>query len=208
MTVNLVVMPGSPALVRELSPGDDVGGRLLTAVRVLLDDAVTSHRRVHGAPPRIELVGSRDQRWYTARTGSFRAWGAPDVDVTAGNHLPELVQRYALGKWSDLVAETRDRLRELNREALTVVAVDGSAGLDARAPLACVPGADAADRWCRRMLAGEAGADRGSAAQLRERGVIEPGLWLELAGIRPDAAELVDADTSLGVGRYVAGWEV
>lgn len=203
MTVNLVVMPAGPALVRELAPADSAGEQLLAAVRQLIDTAR------HTAPERpIHLVGSRDRRWATTLTGSLAAWGAPQVQVGEGNHLPELVQRYALGGHAPHVTQSRDTLGEVNPQALTLVALDGSAGLTARAPLALLDAAPAADTWCRRVLAGHPPPDGTDAASLTAAGVLEPDLWLELAALRPRRARLVAADTTLGVGRYVAGWEI
>lgn len=199
--MNLVVMPGSPALVRELAPGDQAGARLLTALREVFAEILAK-------PRRIELVGSRNRRWHTGLAGSFRAWGAPQVTVGAGHHLPELVQRYALGDQARAVTTTRDDLGQPDPDVLTIVAVDGSAGLDARAPLAELPGAAATDRWCRAMLAGTPGRGECTIEQLTASGVLEPELWAQLAALTPVTAELVDADTTLGVGRYVAGWEI
>lgn len=200
MNVNLVVMPGSPALVPELSPGDAAGTGLLRALRTLLIDAAAVHRR-------IELVGSRDQAWYTALAGSLRAWGAPEVNVGMGHYLPELVQRYALGEAASQVTDVRGSLGQIDPGVLTLLALDGSAGLDPRAPLADLPAAPAVDQWCRAVLAGQRPAVK-SAEELCAAGVIEPASWLELAALQPRSAELIQADTTLGVGRYLAGWEI
>ncbi|AGF72687.1 hypothetical protein [Corynebacterium halotolerans] len=203
MTVNLVVMPAGPALVRELAPADSVGEQLLAAVSTLVDAALSAD------PARtVELVGSRDPRWETGLTGSFAAWGAPQVQVGAGTHLPELVQRYALGGWTGRIADTRANLQEIKPHALTVVAVDGSAGLTQRAPLALIDAAAEADEWCRDVLSGTRPGREMDPASLRGAGVLEPDLWLELAALRPRRARLLAADTTLGVGRYVAAWEV
>ena len=189
----------------------------------------------------IYLVGSRDARWRTAHTGSFRAWGAPDVTVGSGNFLPELVQRYLLqrARVTCPVRETCATLSEvcgdgqLPKDAVVVVAADGSAGIGKKAPLAAVPGAEEADKWCQALLAGASslppsdgagpGGDAcptgevrpGEASQtadwLRARGVDEAGVWEELRQVMADTsprAELVRADSSLGVARYVARWEI
>ena len=203
MTVNLVVMPAGPALVRELAPADSVGEQLLAEVRQLVS---TARAAVPDQP--IHLVGSRDARWATALTGSLAAWGAPQVRVGGGNHLPELVQRYALGTHVERVAQARGTLGTINPQALTIVAIDGSAGLTARAPLALLDDAPAADTWCRQVLTGHPPQDGRDASSLRGAGVLEPGLGLELAALRPRRARLIAADTTLGVGRYVAGWEI
>ncbi len=188
-------MPASPALVAELAPQDLAGRTLLDAVRTLVAGA-----------DQVELVGSRDERWRTEHTGSFAAWGAPRVTVGSGNYLPELLQRYALGPGlSARVTGVRGELGELNPRALTLVAVDGSAGMTPRAPLALLDGAEAADQWCRAVLAG--GKRLALAGEsLREAGILEAGLWDELAGVDKRDAALLEADTTLGVARYVAGW--
>lgn len=200
MNVNLVVMPGSPALVPELSPGDEAGAGLLRALQALLIDAAADQRR-------IELVGSRDRAWYTALAGSLQAWGAPEVNVGVGHHLPELVQRYALGEAAAQVVGVREYLGQLDPTVLTIIAVDGSAGLAPRAPLTDLPTAPAVDQWCRAVLSGQRPAVR-SAEELRAAGIIEPDPWLKLATLHPKSAELIQADTTLGVGRYLAGWEI
>ncbi len=203
MTVNLVVMPAGPALVRELAPADSVGEQLLKAASTLIDAALA------GRPGwGIDLVGSRNPRWETGLTGSFAAWGAPQVNVGAGVHLPELVQRYLLGERAEQIADTRDTLGNIRDDALTLVAVDGSAGLTARAPLALLDTAAQADRWCRAILAGNTPAVALDATALRAAGILEPDLWLELAAARPRSARLLAADTTHGVGRYVAAWEI
>lgn len=188
---NLVIVPGSPALVAELSPADEAGARLRGAVRGL----------VAGEDRPIDVVASHDPRWHTAHTGSFRAWGA-GVTVGGGNHLPELVARYLLGPAENRVRNVRDVLQPLDPGALTVLVLDGSAGLTSRAPLALVDGALEAHEAMRAFLGGK--------AELPEDlpGVIEPELWRQLAELTPSKARLVDHDATLGVGRFVAAWQV
>ena len=203
----LVVIPGSPALVRELAPADDAGARLLDAARRVLAEVLADAPDID-----VELVGSRAPQWRTRREGSLAAWGAPHVDVGTGQYLPELIQRYVLAEQARRVTSVRDDLRGLNPGAVTVVSVDGSAGLTTRAPLALVDEAAEADSWCRAVLSGDGPPDTapadGAAAWLSARGVLEPDLWVQLAGLTPSRAELTLADASLGVGRYVAVWEM
>ncbi|MDO5669511.1 MAG: hypothetical protein Q4G50_05860 [Corynebacterium sp.] len=193
VSTNLVVMPGSPSLVHELAPRDTVGARMVARLRSLIDASC--------AP--IHLVSSRAARWETGVEGSFRAWGAPQVQVGTGRFLPELVQRYVLGEAALRVASVRGQLDEIEPAALTIVAVDGSAGLTERAPLALLPGAARADAWCRAMLAGQPPGELPA-----ESGIIETQLWEELAALRPHNAELLEADSTHGVGRYVAAWQI
>lgn len=188
MRANLWIIPGSPALA--LSPHDDASQRLLAATRALA-------KTVDGRA--IDIVCSLDEQWHTAHTGSFRAWGGPDIMVRGGNYLGELVARFALG--DPEVREVRSRIDEPDPDAITVVVVDGPAGLTPRAPLALVPGAlethEAIVRWL-----------DGGEAVLVDTQVLEPELWRELAGLEPKNARLIDADDTLGVGRYVGEWSV
>ncbi len=191
----LLIMPGSPALVPELAPSHLPGRRLLAAVREYVGGAGFA---------RAEIVGSRDERWRTGHEGSFAAWGAPQVEVGGGRHLPELVARYALGGALD-VASSREHVAPLDPELLTVVVVDGPAGLTPRAPLSLVEGAREAHAALQEFLAGRGRVD---VDKLGAAGVIEPSLWGELAALDVVRAELIDSDDSLGVGSYVAAWEV
>ncbi|MGO2573745.1 MAG: hypothetical protein ACTH8I_07015, partial [Corynebacterium casei] len=100
---------------------------------------------------------------------------------------------------------------ELNSEALTIIVVDGSAGLTARAPLALLDSAEEINQWCQEVLSGnnaQVGTEAISEHKLVDAGVVEPQLWQELAAVQPRKAELIDVDVTLGVGRYVAAWEV
>lgn len=197
----LIIMPGSPALVAGLAPADIVGHQILDQVRALF----SGHLSDTDLP--VDLVGSQADSWYTAHTGSFRAWGAPRVQVGGGNHLPELIQRYALGAFENRVRAVADHLGSISADALTLVALDGSTGLTQRAPSSLVAGATGADQWCRALLSGQRCAPM-TEDELIDAAVREPLLWRDLAGLaeRVDTAELLVADTSHGVGRYLAVW--
>lgn len=203
MNATLIIMPGSPALVPHLAPADTVGAHLLAQVRHLLDQELQGNDRP------IALVSSRAQDWFTAHTGSLRAWGAPEVQVSAGNYLAEIVQRFALGEYENRVISVRDRLEEINPEALTLLALDGPTGLTQRAPSALVPGALEADQWCRDVLAGTT-SEIPTASSLIDASLREPQLWLDLASTSTRCAEavLLESDLSFGVGRYVARWNI
>ncbi|MCK7641603.1 hypothetical protein JIM95_001515 [Corynebacterium sp. CCM 8835] len=197
-TSPVIVVPASPALVLS-GDADPAGVRLRTAAERILSR--------HGDLP-VHLVGSRDPRWWTSHRGSFAAWGDATVNVGEGNHLAELVQRFLLGPDNrERVVDVRGELGHPDAGVLTVVAVDGSAGLTERAPLALIDGAESVDAWCRALLAGGPPAAM-TSDELREAGIIEPDLWIELADARPVRAELVAADTTTGVGRYVAEWGI
>lgn len=205
---NVVFLPGSPALISELSPSDDASRRLLSSAVEVISHATTSSDRP------IHVVSSQEKRWYTAHRGSFRAWGAPQVDVEEGHYLGELVARYVLSQANipqSAVTKTRGHIGELNSEALTIIVVDGSAGLTARAPLALLDSAEEINQWCQEVLRGnkaQVGTVEVSEHKLVEAGVLEPQIWQELAGMQPRKAKLIDVDCTLGVGRYVAAWEV
>ena len=187
---NLWIVPGSPALVAELSP-DPASRRLAGVVRQL---AATAGERP------IDIVCSLDERWRTAVTGSFQAWGAPNTCVRSGNHVAELVARYALG--DPEVRGVRGTIGEIDRDAVTVVVIDGPAGLTPRAPLALIDGAPELHERLKRWLGG------GGPEVVDKQSVLEPALWEELATVRAERARLIDHDDTLGVGRYVAEWRV
>lgn len=191
----LLIIPGAPALVRELAPAHEPGRRLVAAIRGWVSRAGVNH---------AEIVGSRDERWRTAHEGSFAAWGAPQVTVGGGSHLPELVARYVLGETIGVVG-SRANIAPLSPGSLTVVVVDGPAGLTSRAPLSLVDGAPEAHASILEFLAGRGRVD---VDKLGTASVIEPSLWRELAALDVVRAELIDSDDSLGVGAYVAAWEV
>ncbi|WP_051866785.1 hypothetical protein [Corynebacterium atypicum] len=199
MRAQMIVIPSSPALVAELAVQDDPCRQLVARARELLG-------RLDGQAP-IDLVGSRDRRWRTEHTGSFAAWGAPQVQVDAGNYLAELVCRYVLGQHTERIRRVSSCLDAVDPAALTIVSVDGSAGLTSKAPLSLIPTAADSHRWCTDLLAGRACPPR-SERWLRDAGVVEPRLWCELQGLKRVRGELIAADTSTGVGRYLALIEV
>ncbi|BAU96278.1 hypothetical protein N24_2016 [Corynebacterium suranareeae] len=201
MNATLVIMPGSPALVPQLAPRDTAGARLLKALRLVFEEELAGNSRS------INLVGSRDQAWFTQHAGNLRAWGAPSVQVSDGNYLPEILQRVALGSFEQRVDGVRDRLEVIGLEAVTVLALDGPTGLTARAPSALIPGAQKIDGWCQSLLSGEL-EHVPSKEMLIDASLREPQLWLDLAALVSQAksTQLIDTDDTHGVGRYVARW--
>ena len=187
----LFIVPGSPALVQELSLANAASHHLTRTIRDTVLDAVPD-----GVP--VDIVCPLDEDTYTAHTGSLRAWGAPQVQVGGGNHLGELVVRYVLGDRDYRPA--REKIGQLDPEALTVVVVDGPAGVTPRAPLALVPGARETHEELQAFIAGNA------PLPPLEGGVLKPELWYELAALSPVEQTLLAADDSLGVGRYVGVW--
>lgn len=196
---SILLMPGSPALVGALSPAHAPSRKVLQCIRAAADEALD---RVDSRA--VDIVCPLESRDYTELTGSFAAWGAPQVQLDAGNYLPELIARYALHPLDAAVREVRERIATPDPEVLTVVVVDGSAGLTARAPLALVPGAPELHAQLQDFIAGKAELP----SQLEARGVLEPRLWEELAELETQRRELCYAEDSLGVGRYVGVWEV
>jgi len=145
----------------------------------------------------IDIVCSMDERWHTSRTGTFAAWGGPQITVRGGNHLGELVARFALG--DPEVREVRGDIGTPDPKAVTVVVLDGPAGLTPRAPLALVEGApEYHQRLCGWLDGGE--------PEVVDKLLPEPALWHQLAALPRRDAALIDHDNTLGVGRYVAQW--
>lgn len=191
---NLAVIPGSPALVPELAPRDEAASEIVDKIRALASAEANMP---------IEIIGSTDPRWRTELTGSFRAWGA-DTTVGSGNDLAELVARYCLGEAESRITGFRGRLHPINPDALSVVVLDGPAGLTQRAPLAFIDAAPAAHEALIAFLDGRGELPAG----LREAGVVEPELWEELGGVDRASSSILFADSTHGVGRYVAAWQV
>lgn len=202
MKATLIFMPSSPALVAELAPQDHAGQRLMATLKEVLSQELNAHNWP------IELVGSRDQQWFSAHTGSLRAWGAPQVQVGAGNYLAEILQRYVLGDAQERVRNVGEGVASISPETLTLVALDGPTGLTPRAPSSLVPGAPAIHQWCQEVLRGS--ATPRTAQALFDASLREPQLWLDLYELLPlvESAELLEVDESLGVGRYVARWTI
>ena len=200
----LLLIPGAPLLVPELSGADPAAARLRAA-------CVAAAGAVLADGPRPLIVRRPDDRFATTHTGSFRAWGA-DVDVAGGNHLPELVARWVIGAAGrdagdvDLAAQLPDpfdfRDVTVDGEPRPIVVVaEGPAALTARAPLTLL--AEGSDPF----------GDVGPSA-CGEVGLGTVGVWQDLAAfgaaLRMDArdftAHATYRDASHGVGYHVAEW--
>ncbi len=188
-------------MVEALSPHCEASAQLREAAQAQVAD-LASHQALEDG---IDIVGSQHPRWHTHHTGSLKAWGAPHTQVGGGNYLPELIARYIMPGIK--VHNSRDHIGTLQRT--TVIAIDGSAGLTPRAPLALLDDAPWADNWCRNLLDGKPVTDY-DEHNLTKAGIIEPHLWAELIKLRPHATTttLIFADTTLGVGRYIARWSL
>lgn len=189
------MVSGSPAQVAGVGRGDSVSADLRRVAQDALQDAAG-----------YEVVCSLSPAVFTTHSGQFTAWGAPEVAVGAGNHLPELIARYLIGGGE--VRSVRDQLLPLNPAVTTVLVLDGSYGLGLNAPGYLIDGALDAHDWCVNVLTGTATATTRSGEELIAAGVHTPHLWLELATCNICAAQLHMVDTSLGVGRFVATLEV
>lgn len=197
MLSTIIVIPGSLTLIPELGGGDSAAAQLRADIASAL---VQGGLSVHHA---VTVVGSQDKRWRTGLVGSFRAWGA-DVTVSGGHWAAELVARYFLDAAAVPVEGGVAKLGEVTTDAAVLVA-DGSAGMTPRAPLGLVPEAEQADAALQRLLL--AGTPLPGETWLHARGVIEPGMWVELAA-QPGKwkRQLLAAEHSTGVGRYIAVW--
>lgn len=195
----MIFVPTSPALVPALGTGDDSSADLLRSARALVDDILTRHQVTE-----INLVGSREPRNYTAHTGSFRAWGAPEVTVGAGNYLAELVQRFVLIECT--LPITVGEIRK-DPTVLNMVGIDGPAGLSNRAPLSLIPTASQRHAWCMDLLSGERVSWPKNRDGLAADGIVEPEMWWMLRSLRPAGGQLAMVSDAHGVGRYVASWE-
>lgn len=197
--VPVIFLPTSPALVPELGRGDADSAALLASARTLIDDIRANHPVAS-----ISLLGSVDPRNYTAHTGSFRAWGAPDVTVGVGNYLAELVQRYVLGDAPEPI-QVVDSWPD--HADLLLVGIDGPAGLSERAPLSLIPSARERHQWCMDLLSGKDVTWPESVAELEQDGIVEPQLWWLLKDFIGQGCHVEMASEEHGVGRYVAMWE-
>ncbi|WP_295627081.1 hypothetical protein [uncultured Corynebacterium sp.] len=218
MTRRLLIIPGAPLLVPELSGADADAAALRAAV-------LAAASRVLGASSadaRPLIVRSPDDSRATAHVGSFRAWGA-DVTVGGGVHLPELVARWAIaqcGRDPERV-EVSARLPEPfagDGDAPIIVVADGPAALTARAPLTLLPEAEPIDEACADIAAGRfdagapfAGVDSAKGVAV---GLADAEIWRDLAGFGAAVANEAGSFTAEasyrgaphGVGYHVAEW--
>lgn len=229
---HIVVVPGSPALVEGLGRGDAASQRLrdssVAALRAALALRPATVRVVCDLHPATmtRLEGS----FAAWGAPEVQVGGGYALGELLARYLMGLAAA-ALG-CSVEIDEITDQIGELTPQSLIVVVADGSAGMHAKAPLAAVDGADEAHRWIVGLLSGTAGpgddpavAGRDGASlgkSLAARGVGVPALWEQLAAIlgqqwgtgtgdrRPSGSwqvreqVLLDQDSTLGVGRYVA----
>lgn len=232
-TARILVLPGSPALFSLLT-GEAAADN--AQMLVAIDELLRAHLTQSGAgepAADVHIVASQDSRWYTAHRGSLRAWGLnAHVDADAlpagqGHHLGEIIARLLLervGVEPSRITEVRGDIGQPSPDAVTVVVLDGSAGLDARAPLALLPAGAEVHTWCRRVLQGQQTGALADASWLTAGGIVEPTLWLELAALVCAATTNAVATQSVattevrakvtkeqivgGVGRFAAALEL
>lgn len=158
----------------------------------------------------VRIIAQQTSRDYTALPGSFGAWGAPDVSVEHGHHLPELVARFLVreaGWCGPLTAGDVPEFLEVGDDEVVVYMLDGPAGLGAHAPLADIPSARERHTWCQRVLSGDFVPWPANMTGLTRDGIVQPEPWWTLQDVSPVGARLVHVDDEHGVGRYVAVWE-
>lgn len=195
----VIFMPTSPALVPELGQGDAASSELRNLVRSLIDDTLARYQVTS-----ISLIGSRSTKTYTSLSGSFAAWGAPQVSVGEGNYLSEMVMRSVVGSRELSITVSEDLDQD---NALIIYGLDGPAGLDTKAPLSLIPGSRSRHQWCQAVLAGQEVSWPADVVDLLEDGIVEPEPWWKLRHCCPRGARLVAQSDAYGVGRYVAFWE-
>lgn len=194
-------------MIPQLAPAEPVGAEMLAQLRGECEAILADN----DSP--IVIIASHSQESRTRHQGSFRAWGAPQVNVGAGHHLPELIARFMLGRHTSRVSRVVPDFASISTEEdpprVIIVVIDGSTGLTDRAPSALLPSSVGIDSWCRELLSGSLSEPK-TAEELEAGGVREPALWLEAAErvSQVRQARLVAADSSLGVGRYIAVWNI
>lgn len=220
VTRRLLLIPGAPLVVPELSGTDsgaaEVRAAVLSAARRVLDGIGRS---------RPLIVRRPDDRFATSHLGSFRAWGA-DVRVGGGAHLPELVARWVVRESGLDPAEVAVAAQLPDPfaagEGPIIVVAEGPSALTARAPLTLLPDAAPIDDTCATIAAGafdgEPGEDPFGAFGPRlceSVGLHTMGVWQDVASfgaeLRLDAGSFVAKQTYRaaphGVGYHVAEWE-
>lgn len=218
-TARILVLPGSPALFSPLS-GESAAdnAQMLAAIDELLRAHLT--RPGAGEPAaEVHIVASLDPRWYTAHQGSLRAWGL-NAHVTAdafpagqGHHLGEIIARLLLeraGVEPSRITEVRSDIGQPSPHAVTVVVLDGSAGLDARAPLSLLPTSMEVHEWCGTVLRGGQSETLADDSWLSAGGIVEPSPWQELAALRRTGVQgQIGCEQIVnGVGRFAAALEI
>ena len=230
VTRRLLLIPGAPLLVPELSGADagaaEVRAAVLAAARRVLGDAGPAG----GGASRPLIVRRPDDRFTTSHAGSFRAWGA-DVVVGGGTHLPELVARWVVREAGldpehvDVAAQLPDPFEvggAGDGDGPIIVVAEGPAALTARAPLTLLPEAAPIDDACAAIADGRFNGEPGHDpfGEFGPRacdavGLYTLGMWQDLANFgaelsldaRSFAAEATYRGAPHGVGYHVAQWE-
>lgn len=221
-TARILVLPGSPALFSPLS-GEAAAdnAQMLAAIDELLRAHLTALTKPKAGEPTadVHIVSSQGSRWYTAHRGSLRAWGvtahvaADALPAGQGHHLGEIIARLLLeraGVEPSRITEVRGDIGQPSPDVVTVVVLDGSAGLDARAPLSLLPTGPAVHDWCRRVLQGAQPETLADASWLTAGGIVEPALWLELAALSGAGVQgQIGCEQIVGgVARFAAALEI
>ncbi|MFD5867138.1 hypothetical protein ACFWGD_00800 [Corynebacterium sp. NPDC060344] len=226
MIRRLLLIPGAPLLVPELSGADAGAAELRAAVRAAVSRVLGAESGDGAGRSRPVIVRRPDDRFATSHAGSFRAWGA-GVEVGGGHHLPELVARWVIGDagWDpadvDVTAQLPDPF-DADATGPIVIVAEGPSALTARAPLTLLPDAEPIDDACAAIAEGRFGGDPGHdpfgefGPNLCDSvGLHTMGVWQDLASFGSELS--LDARTFTarqsfrgaphGVGYHVAEWE-
>ncbi|MBV7301651.1 hypothetical protein [Corynebacterium sp. TAE3-ERU2] len=201
---HIVVIPSSPALIEGVSPHDEGSARLRQAARSILDTRAA-------AVDSIAVVRSAAAECRTELTGSLSAW-APGVELPraqGGHLLGEIIARLLLGEQEQKITACAEEIEALVDAELVIVLADGPVTLTERAPGGFHPEAEDAQSYVRELLRGDA-PEQWHYSALSEAGVLDPRPWRQLWTLREQATvqQLLAEDTTGGVGRFVAQWEM
>lgn len=205
---DLLIIPGTPVLVPELSAADPDAEQLRAVVLAELAELLDGY---DARTVRPVIVRQARQGQATGIEGSFRAWGA-DVQVGAGHHLPELLARWCLSELGVPVNQIIATDRVPESAGPVIVVAEGPAALTPAAPLTLLPEAQSLDDACLDIADGR--AVREAAAVIRDGdtetcGLYTADLWLQLAefaAARDLTCTSVYRSAPYGVGYHVARW--
>ncbi|MBV7295282.1 hypothetical protein KRX51_05025 [Corynebacterium sp. TAE3-ERU12] len=222
MSAELIIMPGAPLLVPELSGADETA----TAVRTHLLDALSQALAASNTAPVVVLADGPDVSSPVA--GSLKPWGA-DITIGAGHRLAEILARWALRECgADPVAatarlglpqpDTAEYRFHADAHQVYLVVAEGPAALTPRAPLTDIPVAHDVNKACTQIAALDrvaeaqaalAGFDGSDSAAIEQIGFYTADIWHQLAelAIATDPrAEATFHTSAHGVGYHVARW--
>ncbi|WKD61406.1 hypothetical protein CCICO_06930 [Corynebacterium ciconiae DSM 44920] len=200
----IVVIPSSPALIEGVSPNDEGSARLRAAAQAVLGECAAQARS-------IGVVCAASEECRTELTGSLSAWapGAELACAQGGQLLGEIIARLLLGESEQKITGCAEEIATLVDADLVIVTADGPVTLTDRAPGGYHPDAEKAFGFLRAMLNGE-DVHGWTTEDLLSVGVIDPQPWMDIFALRDQssACQVCAHDTTGGVGRLVAKWEM